>query len=131
MDYEVGLYVRAFVEAELPGAASTVRNFVRMTRDNLGLSVGGLARNRWRIAGPTAPATVTPIRSRATTIRPGSSRDRFRRSSTSALDLLARWRTQGGATFGPATRQHAEAVAELAAMGIDLDPYEYLDQEGS
>jgi len=129
LDYEVGLYVRAFVEAELPGAASTVRNFVRMTRDNLGLSVGGLARNRWRIAGPSAPATVTPIR--ATTIRPGSgnrsSRNRSGQAGTPALDLLARWRAHG-TTFPPDTKQHADAVAELAARGIDLDPYDYLDQ---
>lgn len=118
LNYEVGLYVRAFVEAELPGAASTVRNFVRMTRDSLGLTVGGLARNRWRIATqPAAPASVTPLRS-------------VGGSGTSALNLLAQWRTHG-ATFPPDTKQYADAAAELAERGIDLDPYDYLNERGA
>lgn len=80
LDSEVALFVRASAEAELPGAAAAVRNFVRIERDNLGLTVSGLARHRWRI-GP-APTTrpggafVVPITG-GRAARP-SARDRFR-----------------------------------------------------
>ena len=55
-ELEVGLYVRTLVEAERPGASAAVRTLVRQQMAALGVTVDGLARNRWRIvADEVAP----------------------------------------------------------------------------
>lgn len=54
---QVAQYVRAFVEAERRGAAVTLRTHVKQLEEILGLSLTGLARNRWRI-GDTAAAST-------------------------------------------------------------------------
>lgn len=46
----VALYVRGFVEAELPGAKAATRTWVRQMADDLMLTNVGLLRGRFRIA---------------------------------------------------------------------------------
>lgn len=73
---EVALYVRRLVEAELPGAPVALGTLLRQMQESLGLSVTGMARNRWRIAvDETAAARAAsgePVTS------PSSSRSRFK-----------------------------------------------------
>ena len=46
---EVALYVRNVVAAEDPDASAPLRSLVMRQMDSLGLTVGGLQRNRWMI----------------------------------------------------------------------------------
>lgn len=83
LENEVGLYVRAFAEAEQPGATANLRNYVRMTQENLGLSLPGLQRHRWRIAGEDDSPASAGSASASRTARPparssASARERFR-----------------------------------------------------
>jgi hypothetical protein len=78
LELEVALYVRAFTEAEVPDASGKVRDYVRMSRENLGLSVPGLARHRWRIAGTPASAPSSTAAPRPTAPRSSGSRARFK-----------------------------------------------------
>lgn len=64
-EVEVALYVRALAAAEFGSAPVTLRTLVRQHQEALGISLPGLARNRWRIesrlvavegATPGAPA---------------------------------------------------------------------------
>jgi hypothetical protein len=48
---EVALYVRSLKEAERPKASVALRTLVKQQQEALGLSLPGLARNRWIIAG--------------------------------------------------------------------------------
>ena len=48
-ELEVALYVRSVADAEKADAAVAARTLVRQQQEALGLSVPGLARNRWRI----------------------------------------------------------------------------------
>lgn len=76
-EVEVALYVRCLAEAEVPGAAANLRGETRQRAEHLGLSLPGLARNRWII--PNSAATATPTKSpaaRPARSRP-SARDRF------------------------------------------------------
>lgn len=50
---QVANYVRHFVEAEKPRAATPLRQLVKQEEEILGLSLTGLARNRWVLG--TAP----------------------------------------------------------------------------
>lgn len=78
-EVEVALYIRCLAEAEVPGAAANLRGEVRQRAEHLGLSLPGLARNRWRMPAPTPAATATATPSAARPARRGpSSRDRFR-----------------------------------------------------
>lgn len=56
---EVALYVRWLVKSERPDAAVALGTLVRQLQESLGLSLPGLARNRWIIAttdeGSTKP----------------------------------------------------------------------------
>ncbi len=49
-ELEVALYVRSFIEASERGATTNLRTTVLRQQEALGLSLPGLARNRWRIA---------------------------------------------------------------------------------
>jgi hypothetical protein len=49
---EVALYVRSLVAAEAPDASSASRVLVLRQQEYLGLSVPGLARNKWKIDTP-------------------------------------------------------------------------------
>src|SRR5919205_1600123 len=50
LSYEVALYVRRLVEAEVPGAPEGVARLVNQMQGSLGLSKDGLLKHRWRIA---------------------------------------------------------------------------------
>ncbi|MEQ1700367.1 MAG: hypothetical protein ABMA25_09665 [Ilumatobacteraceae bacterium] len=56
---EVALYVRCLVAAESPLAKVAMRVLVVRQQEYLGISMPGLARNRWRIGTPP-PAPVPP-----------------------------------------------------------------------
>jgi hypothetical protein len=57
---EVALYVRSLVGAERPKASVALRTLVRQQQEALGLSLPGLLRNRWIIAGLPEPAREVP-----------------------------------------------------------------------
>jgi hypothetical protein len=69
---EVALYVRALAVAQEPEASTASRTLVRQMQEALGVSLPGLARNRWRIAART-DAAVAPRRAAGQ-----STRERFR-----------------------------------------------------
>lgn len=80
MEVEVALYVRTLCEAEKPNAKANLRTLLKQLQENLGLSLPGLARYRWRIAeDPAATATPSPQSpaARPARSRP-SARDRFK-----------------------------------------------------
>lgn len=62
---EVALYVRTLVAAEDAGAKANVRTLVKQQQEALGLSLPGLARNRWRIAEVPKADEKTPVAQRA------------------------------------------------------------------
>ena len=55
---EVALYVQAVIVAEGPKASAADRGIVLRQMDYLGLTVGGLAKNRWIIAPPPEQKAV-------------------------------------------------------------------------
>lgn len=58
---EVALYVRCLVRAERPRATAADRTLVRQLMESLGLTVTGLARNRWIVdAAVVAQAPAVP-----------------------------------------------------------------------
>lgn len=76
--FEVALYVRRLVEAELPNANVSLGTLVRQMADSLGLTTPGLRSNRWRIAAEedvatpsTTPAGASSARSRMTVLNGG------------------------------------------------------------
>lgn len=71
-ELEVALYVRALAAAEAPDAKVTLRTLVKQQQEALGISLPGLARNRWRIG------TVSAAKPRRAPPRRKSARDRFR-----------------------------------------------------
>ena len=71
---EVALYVRSLVDAEQHGAPVAARTLVKQLQESLGISLPGLARNRWRIEGGGQQQTSKPAAARRSS---GSSRDRF------------------------------------------------------
>jgi hypothetical protein len=48
-EVEVALYVRSLVAAEKLDAPTNLRTLVKQQQEALGISLPGLARNRWRI----------------------------------------------------------------------------------
>jgi hypothetical protein len=62
-ELEVAIYVRTLRQAENPKAPVAMRTLLRQLQESLGLSLPGLARNRWIIAAsaatPAARATGT------------------------------------------------------------------------
>jgi hypothetical protein len=68
---EVALYVRALVAAEKLNASVAQRNLVRQLQEALGISLPGMARNRWRIADKQADEKPRPAKK-------GGTRDRFK-----------------------------------------------------
>jgi hypothetical protein len=54
------MYVRTLAEAEKPRASTQLRNLVKQQEEILGISLTGLARNRWTIDhSPAAGAART------------------------------------------------------------------------
>lgn len=68
---EVALYCRRFAIAEDPDATVNEVTLLRQLGDNLGLTIPGLNRNRWKIGRVEQPPTEKPAR------RP-SARDRLK-----------------------------------------------------
>lgn len=75
LEVEVALYVRSLALAEKAGASVSARTLVRQQQEALGLSIPGLARNRWRIAAGE-PASLAGARRAGPPAARG--RDRFR-----------------------------------------------------
>lgn len=67
-EIEVAMYIRNLVEAEVPGAAKGLRDLVRQGQEALGLSLPGLARNRWRI-GEGGEAKAAPVADNVVSIK--------------------------------------------------------------
>lgn len=63
-ELEVALYVRSLIDAEKVGASVAARTLVRQQQEALGISLPGLARNRWRIADQARPQGASLSRSR-------------------------------------------------------------------
>lgn len=64
---EVALYVRWVIKSERPAAAVGLGTLVKQLQEALGLSLPGLARNRWIIAsttGETRPRVVASASSK-------------------------------------------------------------------
>lgn len=59
LEVEVAMYCRTLRAAEHPLAPTNVRTLLRQQQEALGLSVPGLARNRWLIDGGPEPKQVT------------------------------------------------------------------------
>ena len=59
-EHEVAMYVRRFVQAEKPTASAPVGTLVRQLGEALGLSIPGLARNRWKIGRPETAIEARP-----------------------------------------------------------------------
>lgn len=56
MEIEVAMYVRNLAHAEAPRCPALLQTIVLRYLDNLGLSVQGMLRHRWRIGAQAAPA---------------------------------------------------------------------------
>ncbi|MBB4072058.1 hypothetical protein [Canibacter oris] len=50
LQFQVAAYVRAFLESVQPAAPASTKSVVVRMQEDLGLSVSGLTRHRWRIA---------------------------------------------------------------------------------
>lgn len=61
LEVEVAMYVRTLTAAEKPSALTNVRTLLKQQQEILGLSIPGLARNRWIIDhGPEAQQVTRP-----------------------------------------------------------------------
>lgn len=78
LETEVGLYVRALSEAEKRGARTEARTALMRAQEHLGLSLPGLARNRWRMPDDNDAMTGTTIPARPTSSGRGSTDTRSR-----------------------------------------------------
>ncbi len=58
-EVEVALYVRSLAAAEKLDAPTNLRTLVKQQQEALGISLPGLARNRWRIGEGTAAAATS------------------------------------------------------------------------
>ena len=58
----VAMYVRVLVEAEKAEAKTNTRTLLKQLREELGLSMPGLLRNRWRIGDPEEKPSTQPTR---------------------------------------------------------------------
>jgi hypothetical protein len=78
IERQVAIYVRTLRRAEEPGAAAALTTLVRQFMDDLGISLDGMLRKRWRIgAMPAAQAASTSPNVRNDgSVRP-SARTRF------------------------------------------------------
>ena len=77
-ELEVALYVRSVVAAEQLDAPTNARTLVRQQQEALGISLPGLARNHWRIAGDAETVAAkagprAPSRGRFTVVPGGKS----------------------------------------------------------
>ena len=73
-ELEVAMYVRSLAIAEKRDAPVASRTLVRQQQESLGLSLPGLARNRWRIGAGESRESVAraPARGRLKVVQGGS-----------------------------------------------------------
>lgn len=76
LDMEVAMHVRTLVRAEDPGAPMDARKVIAAQGNSLGLTVGGLSSNRWRIVDDAVAAPAEPAAGEPESIE--SARERFR-----------------------------------------------------
>jgi hypothetical protein len=69
MEIPVAIYVRSLAEASKPGASAMKMQNVLRQIDTLGLSQGGLDRNRWRIVDDGPSTARTPARPKTATAK--------------------------------------------------------------
>lgn len=76
---QVAVYVRRLIDVEQPGSNAALGNHVIRLEEDLGLSLGGLRRNRWQIGGGQAPVSgkATGTEGPAPRRSSGSSRGRL------------------------------------------------------
>lgn len=75
LEIEVALYVRSLAGAEKPKAPVNLRTLVKQQQEALGLSLPGLARNRWRIeeiAAASASGAAPPARAPLKVVKGGA-----------------------------------------------------------
>lgn len=60
LDYEVAAYVRCLARAETPKGSALMWSEQRQRAESLGLSVSGMARNRWKVSEAAAEGTPSP-----------------------------------------------------------------------
>lgn len=75
---EVALYVRWLVQAESPEASAAILTIVRQLAESLGISVPGMHRNKWKIAGAGEAAGKAARATAPARRRTPSSRDRLK-----------------------------------------------------
>ena len=59
MEHEVAIFIRRLAEVEAPNAPVALGTLVRQGFETLGLSIPGMARNRWKIGEPATDAEPT------------------------------------------------------------------------
>lgn len=74
---EVAVFIRTLVAAEAPQATAAERTLVLRQMEGLGISVPGLARNKWRI-GEVAQSSATAATGTESARPRRSARDRLR-----------------------------------------------------
>lgn len=62
LENEVAVYVRTLVAGEKPRATAATRTLLIRQQEALGISLPGLARNRWRIEGGTVATPAPPAK---------------------------------------------------------------------
>jgi hypothetical protein len=62
-EFEVASYVRLLVRAEKPGSSAIIWGQVKQFAESLGLSVSGMARNRWLVGTIDAGEGESPTQS--------------------------------------------------------------------
>lgn len=76
LDYEVAAYVRCLARAETPKGSALMWSEQRQRAESLGLSVSGMARNRWKVADAEGSAPSPAVSAPQATPR-ASVRDRM------------------------------------------------------
>lgn len=80
-EVEVAMYVRTLVAAEQPEATAAMRVLVLRQQEHLGLTIAGLARNKWRIGEVQAvpvPVKAAAAKQRARKDAKSTVRDRLK-----------------------------------------------------
>lgn len=80
-EVEVAMYVRTLVAAELAEATAAMRVLVLRQQEHLGLTIAGLARNKWRIGDVQAvpvPVKAAAAKQRARKDAKSTVRDRLK-----------------------------------------------------
>jgi hypothetical protein len=78
-EFEVAMYVRTFISAAMPDASANMRALVVRQQETLGISLSGLARNRWivgeqqeSVGAPAERAVAGEAKRRFTVVRGGN-----------------------------------------------------------